>query len=323
MLKKMRIKVIFIFAFLTMVVVLAVGGIAIYKINLIQNRIINSPTEMTGQVLSELNKTINQIKTVSLICFGAAGIVGVAFSFTVIRPLSNLLDSATDIVRKHNKDAANITDANELFSAMDTMNNELEENLNEVTRQKKQIETILLHMTDGIIAFNIDGKVIHINHAAKILLEIDDEDTFEEIFNQFDVDINLEKIIYLDAWTTTEKRVDIEDKTLNLIFAPFKDQNDKANGIIVVKEFVANVSHELKTPITSIMGYAETMSENELDEETQKKFLARINSEGDRMYKLVQDLLTLSRFDSSRVKLEKTEFDLGELTKYVFDGLKI
>ena len=337
MLKKMRIKVIFIFAFLTMVVVLAVGGIAIYKINLIQNRIINSSTEMTGQVLSELNKTINQIKTVSLICFGAAGIVGVAFSFTVIRPLSNLLDSATDIVRKHNKDAANITDANELFSAMDTMNNELEENLNEVTRQKKQIETILLHMTDGIIAFNIDGKVIHINHAAKILLEIDDEDTFEEIFNHFNVDINLEKIIYLDAWTTTEKRVDIEDKTLNLIFAPFKDQNDKANGIIVViqditehvkldsmrKEFVANVSHELKTPITSIMGYAETMSENELDEETQKKFLARINSEGDRMYKLVQDLLTLSRFDSSRVKLEKTEFDLGELTKYVFDGLKI
>ena len=337
MLKKMRIRVIFIFAILTIAVVLAVGGLAIYRINIIQNRIINSPNEMTGQVLSELNETINQIKIISLICFGVAGCVGVAFSFTVIRPLSNLLDSATDIVRKHNKDAANITDASELFSAMDTMNNELEENLNEVTRQKKQIETILLHMTDGIIAFNIDGKVIHINHAAQTLLEVDKEDTFEKIFSHFDMDINLEKIIYLDAWATTKKRVNVEDKTLNLIFAPFKDQNDKANGIIVViqditehvkldsmrKEFVANVSHELKTPITSIMGYAETSSENELDSETQNKFLARINSEGDRMYKLVQDLLTLSRFDSSRVKLEKKEFDLGELTKYVFDGLKI
>ncbi len=336
MLKKMRIKVIFIFAILTIAVVLAVGGTAIYRINYIQNQIINSPNELKGQVLVELNRTVSQLKIISLICFGAAGIVGVAFSFTVIRPLSNLLDSATDIVRKHNKDAANITNANELFSAMDTMNNELEENLNEVTRQKKQIETILLHMTDGIVAFNIDGKLIHINHAAKTLLEIDDEDTFEEIFNHFDVDINLEKIIYLDAWATTEKRIDVEDKTLNLIFAPFKDQNEKANGIIVViqditehvkldsmrKEFVANVSHELKTPITSIMGYAETMSENELDQETEKKFLTRINSEGERMYKLVQDLLTLSKFDTSRVKLEKTEFDLCELTKYVFDGLK-
>ena len=175
MLKKMRIRVIFIFAILTIAVVLAVGGLAIYRINIIQNRIINSPNEMTGQVLSELNETINQIKIISLICFGVAGCVGVAFSFTVIRPLSNLLDSATDIVRKHNKDAANITDASELFSAMDTMNNELEENLNEVTRQKKQIETILLHMTDGIIAFNIDGKVIHINHAAQTLLEVDKE----------------------------------------------------------------------------------------------------------------------------------------------------
>ena len=338
MLKKMRIRVIFIFAILTIAVVIAVGGTAIYRINFIHNQIINSPNELKGQVLIELNRTVSQLKIISLICFGAAGIVGVAFSFTVIRPLSNLLDSATDIVRKHNKNAANITDASELFNAMDTMNNELEENLNEVTRQKKQIETILLHMTDGIIAFNIDGTVIHINHAAKTLLDIqENDDSFEKIFNHFDVDINLEKIIYLDAWATTEKRIDVEDKTLNLIFAPFKDQNDKANGIIVViqditehvkldsmrKEFVANVSHELKTPITSIMGYAETMSENELDEETEKKFLARINSEGERMYKLVQDLLTLSKFDTSKVKLEKTEFDLGELTKYVFDGLKI
>ena len=139
MLKKMRIRVIFIFAILTIAVVLAVGGTAIYRINFIHNQIINSPNELKGQVLIELNRTVSQLKIISLICFGAAGIVGVAFSFTVIRPLSNLLDSATDIVRKHNKNAANITGASELFNAMDTMNNELEENLNEVTRQKKQM----------------------------------------------------------------------------------------------------------------------------------------------------------------------------------------
>ena len=89
------------------------------------------------------------------------------------------------------------------------------------------------------------------------------------------------------------------------------------------KRFVADVSHELKTPITSIMGYADTLLENEVDEETNKKFLERISAEAGRMSKLVQDLLTLSRYDTSRVKIEKTEFDLGELVKYTFDGLDL
>ena len=70
------------------------------------------------------------------------------------------------------------------------MNTEMKENLNEVTRQKRQIETILLHMTDGIVAFDMNGKIIHINLAAKKLLNIEDEENFEDIFNKFDVDIN-------------------------------------------------------------------------------------------------------------------------------------
>ena len=72
-----------------------------------------------------------------------------------------------------------------------------------MTRQKKQIETILLHMTDGIVAFDMKGKVIHINLAAKKLLNISDETDFESIFERFGVDINLEKIIYLDDWTSS------------------------------------------------------------------------------------------------------------------------
>ena len=81
------------------------------------------------------------------------------------------------------------------------------------------------------------------------------------------------------------------------------------------KEFVADVSHELKTPITSIMGYADTLLEGEYDKGTQDKFLGVIASEARRMAKLVTDLLALSRFDNNQVKQEKEEFDLGELVK--------
>ena len=86
------------------------------------------------------------------------------------------------------------------------------------------------------------------------------------------------------------------------------------------KEFVADVSHELKTPITSIMGYADTLIDSEVDRENEKKFLERISAEAERMSKLVADLLILSKYDTAKIKIEKTEFDLGELVKYVFDG---
>lgn len=215
---------------------------------------------------------------------------------------------------------------------------EAKEELNEATRQKKQMETILLHMTDGLIAFNLEEKIVHINPAAKKFLNLSNEETFSEIFSKFDVDINLEKIIYLENWTSSEKKISVDDRTVNLFFAPFKNENDRPAGVIVViqditehekldsmrKRFVADVSHELKTPITSIMGYADTLLENEdMDKEINKKFLERISSEAQRMGRLVSDLLVLSKYDTSKVKTEKKEFDLGELVKYTFDGLEI
>ena len=89
------------------------------------------------------------------------------------------------------------------------------------------------------------------------------------------------------------------------------------------KEFVADVSHELKTPLTSILGYAETLSETDYDEEIRQKFLGVISSEAVRMTKLVNDLLTLSKFDNKKTEWERTEFDLGELVKQCQQNLQI
>ena len=126
-------------------------------------------------------------------------------------------------------------------------------------------------------------------------------------------------------------------KTLNMFFAQFKDENDRPSGIMVLiqditehvkldnmrKEFVADVSHELKTPITSIMGYADTLLEGEYDKDTQNRFLNVIAEEARRMAKLVTDLLTLSRFDNNQVLQEKVKFDLGELVKQCQEKVQI
>ena len=215
---------------------------------------------------------------------------------------------------------------------------ELKDKLSEVSTKKNQIETILLHMTDGIIAFNMKGEIILINPAAKKFLSISPEDnTFNDIFKKFEIDINMEKIIYLESWTSTEKRFQVDDRYVKVFFAPFKNEEDRPDGVIAViqditehvkldnmqKELVADVSHELKTPITSIMGYADTLLEGGYDEETQQKFLNVIASESRRMARLVTDLLTLSRYDSNKKKTQKEAFDLGELVKKCQEKLAI
>lgn len=218
----------------------------------------------------------------------------------------------------------------DLVNTFYIMTKELKENLNEVSRKKNQIETILLHMTDGIIAFNMQGRIELINPAATRLLRLIPEDeNFEKIFSKLNVNVNLEKIIYLENWTSTEELVTIGDNHIHVHFAPLKDEEDIPTGVIVViqditehvnlnnmrKEFVADVSHELKTPITSIMGYADTLLEGDYDKETKDKFLTVIATEARRMAKLVRDLLSLSRYDNDEMKQEKVEFDLGELVK--------
>ena len=265
--------------------------------------------------------------------------VGAYLSKTVIVPINRLLASADKISKSDAKiNGKQKKETDGLLDAFGVMNKELKEKLNEMTRQKKQVETILLHMTDGIIAFDMEGNIILINPVATRALSIMPEDnTFEKIFSKYNVDNNIEKIIYLENWTSIEERINNKDKYLNLFFAPFKDENERPAGVIVViqditehvkldnmrKEFVADVSHELKTPITSIMGYADTLIESEYDKEMQDRFLGVISTEARRMAKLVTDLLSLSRYDKKQALAEKEEFNLGELVKQCQDKVQL
>ena len=302
---------------------------------------------MQNQVELQQNLTnqIENLKSISAVSLGTFFIIilimGIFISKSITKPITKLIKSVEKITAgedvKLESENGTDTQIGELVNAFTLMTNELKQNINEIERQKNLIESILLHMTDGVIAFNMEGKIIHINTASMNLLKLEQKDnSFEKIFNKLKLNINLEKIIYLENWTSSEHRLTIEDKCVNLFFVPFQDENNRQAGLIVViqditehvkldnmrKEFVADVSHELKTPITSIMGYADTLLEGEYDKDTQQKFLGVISSEARRMARLVTDLLTLSKYDSKKVKLEETEFDLGELTKKCQERLK-
>ena len=347
MLRSIQIKIIMIFMILGILIIGSLGVFFIYNLNTINNTImIDTMTVQDVRILVE--NQINYTKNVIFIFLAVFTVIifamGAFIAKVIIKPISRLIKSAEMITKGEEVDQKFIgeskkskrSEIDDLVDAFSLMHTELKENLNEVTRQKNQIETILLHMTDGVIAFNIEGKIVHINPAAKTYLNITEDMNFEEIFEKFNVDINMEKIIYLENWTSSEKKVTVDDRAINLFFAPFKNENDRPAGVIVViqditehvkldsmrKQFVADVSHELQTPITTIIGYSETLLESDVEPELQKNFLNRISSEANRMSHLVKDLLTLSRYDTAKVQLEKKEFDLGELVKYIFEGLK-
>ena len=347
MLRSIQIKIVMIFMILGILIIGSLGVFFIYNLNIIDKTImIDTMTVKDVKVLVEnqMNYTKNVIYIFFAVFTFIIFILGIFIAKVIIKPMSRLIKSAEMITKGEEVDQKFLgepkktkrSEIDDLVDAFSLIHTELKENLNEVTRQKNQIETILLHMTDGVIAFNIDGDIVHINPAAKTYLDITEDMKFENIFEKFDVDINMEKIIYLENWTSSEKKVTVDDRAINLFFAPFKNENDRPAGVIVViqditehvkldsmrKQFVADVSHELQTPITTIKGYSETLLENDVDDELEKNFLNRISSEANRMSYLVKDLLTLSRYDTAKVKLEKKEFDLGELVKYIFEGLK-
>ena len=341
MLKNIQLKIILIFSILGILLISTLG--VAFGVSLKTNQASKTlETEEQIKIYEEtMQVQLQNVKIVTIVLVVSYGciciVIGVFVSKAILDPISRLIDSAPKIAAGENIEVKkNATD--EISNAFSIMTNELRENLNEVNRQKRQIETILLHMTDGIIAFDMEGNIMHINPAATDLLKLNSKDnTFEKIFGKLNIDINLEKIVYLENWTSSEQRVQVEDKYLNIFFASFKDEKDRPSGIMVViqditehvkldnmrKEFVADVSHELKTPITSIMGYADTLLEGEYDKETQDKFLNVIASEARRMAKLVTDLLILSRYDSNKVKKETTEFDLGELVKKCQEKLQL
>ncbi|MCI8485585.1 MAG: cell wall metabolism sensor histidine kinase WalK [Clostridia bacterium] len=348
MIKNIQIRIVILFLLLGVILIGTLSGICVNSLEKMNNKITQEQINNIQSISNIIYEQINNVKIISIIFISLfviiSFIIGIFAIKKMITPISDFVKNAknlsktNDIKMKYLTDGKGKKDVNEFVNAFNSVTTELNENLNEIKKQKKQIETILLHMTDGIIAFDLEGKITHINPASTKFLQLQEEDdNFEKIFKKLNIDINMERLIYLEEWTSSEQNIQIGDRYINIFFAPFKDSNEKTAGVIVLiqdvtehvkldnmrKEFVADVSHELKTPITSIMGYADTLLEGDYDEDTRSRFLNVIASEARRMAKLVTDLLTLSRYDNNNVKLEKLEFDLGELVKRCEEKLEL
>lgn len=261
-----------------------------------------------------------------------AVILGFFFSRTITKPIRTLTRNAERIASGEFDKINVITSDDEIGILSNTfayMSSALRDTIDEVNSEKDKVETILQNMTDGILAFNLNGDLIHINLEAKKLInrKYYDDLKFDTFFKEVNADITLGNLIYIKDSEKTERQATIDGKIVKFTFAPFSNEN-KISGILVVihditsqqklelsrREFVANVSHELRTPLTTVKSYAETLMDMS-DSDIQNKFLGTIAAEADRMTRIVKDLLTLSKLDEGQYEVRP--FERFELSSFV------
>ena len=306
---------------------------------------------LTFSQIGEINNLVNQNREGMTVTFTIITVILIIASIgiskilekCILAPTMELVKNAEMIIRgeslekKYLKADVEKDQVDELVSMIVEMDNNLKERL-ETTRQKGEIETILLHMKDGVISFDIKGRISHINKAAKENIKIKEKDTFKTVCEKIGITQNLEKIIYMQKMTSQDKEIILDNRVYKVFFAPLKTEDEKAYGIVMLfteitetveldkmrKRFVADVSHELKTPITSILGYSETIIE-ENNQNTEKKentdneqtmyFVNKIHKEASRMAELVKDLLMLSKYDNNIELRNKEYFNLVDIVK--------
>lgn len=270
-------------------------------------------------------------------------LVAVLLSFllskTITTPIENITKRVRRVAAGDFSEEIPIQSSDEIGELTNTFNGMarvLKHTLEEVQDERDKLNTIFLHMTDGVAAFTNDGKIIHMNPATEKLLGITFREnmTFADVFSG----ITLPKDADAGEQGFIQSDIKREDRLLNVLFAPY-GATENEGGIMAViyditkqrkleearREFVANVSHELRTPLTNIKSYTETLVDaaGELPPEMQVQFLGVISSEADRMTRLVRDLLTLSKLDYGRMDLKFSRFSIPEMLHSVHAAMML
>lgn len=291
------------------------------------------------QTVADLNMELIQIITEALII---GLVISVLLSFllskTMITPIQSLTRAAERVSRGDFTQKIEVQTHDEIGVLTQTFNNmakQLKDTLDDIENERNKLMTVFLHMTDGVVAFSRDGSIMHHNPAAERMLGIslgDKSVNFDTIFGGF---VSMDELLPLKSPEYAEFEHNINGMDLEISMAPISGYGAQGGMLAVIhdvteqkksdalrREFVANVSHELRTPITNIRSYAETLADSEdLPPDMVKNFLKVIVNESDRMTKIVQDLLTLSRFDSGKADLHFEKFSFSLSVKNVFDAM--
>jgi len=266
-----------------------------------------------------------------VVAVALASVLGFVFAGTVTRPIVMLAERATQMAQGDLSQTIEVTSLDEigqLTENFNTMAHELGKSITAMADEKNKMETVFNNMSEGILAYDLSGQLIHFNEASTLLLGVDDISAVSFAEMMAKLGKNIESVSQLTDADIVDVVANIDDRYILVSCRGYTNSAGEVGGIVIVladitkqqlldnlrKEFVANVSHEIRTPLTTIKGYAETLLDGALeDREIAAEFLNVINSEADRMTLLAKDLLELSSFDNKQMKFNFEDVNLFEL----------
>jgi two-component system phosphate regulon sensor histidine kinase PhoR len=266
----------------------------------------------------------------------AALLIGLLLARGFTRPLQAMTASARAVAQGDFSQPVRIDRHDEiggLATALNAMTDRLKSQIDTITADRNMTLAILASMAEGVLAVDRGEYVVHINSAAETILGVDARHAqgrrIWELTRVIEVSEALSDAMQENRVSVSEARISNpqKDQVIQLIGAPLRDANDALVGAIVVlhdvselrqlesvrRDFVANISHELKTPLAAIRGLVETLiDDRQMDRATHDRFIEKIRDQSMRLSNLVTDLLTLSRLESDQGGRKLERMDLRE-----------
>ncbi|KKC45862.1 histidine kinase [Paenibacillus sp. D9] len=288
--------------------------------------------------LETVERNINRLWTVLIIGLLLLFLVAAAVSYRIAKGLTSPLEQITDAAKRirsmdysvrvdvHNKD-----EIGELGAAINSMAEGLQVQMNRIQQNETQLYSVLDNMTSGVVMIDPAGRMMLLNRRAEEVLGFEHREMVGRPYSEAKQQYELSQIIQqgLEKQEAVHEEITFyfpEERLLELNLVPVYQSDDSFGGLLLVlhdvsairrlermrSEFVANVSHELKTPITAIKGFAETLLGGAVDDPVMsKQFMQIIYDESERLNRLIGDILELSKIESRRVPLQFSPIDLA------------
>ncbi|MCY9806111.1 cell wall metabolism sensor histidine kinase WalK [Lentilactobacillus senioris] len=309
----------------------------------------NNNSEIVGVVyikasLDQVYKNISSITVIYLFAATIAIILGliiaIVISGAITRPIEEMKKQTMRIARGDYSGQVHVYGNDELGQLAGAVNNlsvRVEESYESTESERRRLDSVLANMTDGVLATDRRGNVIIINDTAASFLDMpEDQALGQSILDVLDIhkDYSLRELLEKPDELILDFSDDDHNMILHAHFSLIQRESGFISGLVCVlhditeqqkidadrKQFVSNVSHELRTPLTSVRSYIEALSDGAWqDPKLAPKFLKVTEDETDRMIRMINDLLTLSRMDSGTQKMNTELVNINELFNYILN----
>ncbi|MGO4185277.1 two-component system histidine kinase PnpS [Paenibacillus sp. TAF43_2] len=297
--------------------------------------------------LKEVDESIRQLTMMLflglLVLFLIAAFISYRLALGLTKPLEQITKVAKRIKNMDYLARVKVTkqdEIGELGNAINAMADSLQIQMTRIQQNENQLESVLDNMINGIVMIDLNGKIVLMNRRAEEVLGFSARELVGRHYAEAKQQYELSQMIQEGLKSKQHLREEItfyfpEERLLELNLVPIHPEGNDFSGVLLVlqdvsairrlermrSEFVANVSHELKTPITAVKGFAETLLGGAVnDEETARSFLQIIFDESDRLNRLIGDILELSKIESRRVPLV---FSPVEVDTFVHKSIKL